>query len=105
MSGILGQADVPAVTETDVYTVGASLVSGVIISICNRNSAVTSVRVSLRKNNEAASDKQYIEYDVSIPAAGVLERTGVILSAGDVVTVYSDTTNVSVNVFGIEEVL
>ena len=46
---------------------------------------------------------EYIEFDATIPARGVLERTGIALQATEKVVVYASTANCSVNVYGLEQ--
>ena len=102
-SGILGQSAPSATTNTSVYTVPASTLSVVNVNILNRStSAAAVVRLALAASG-APTDAEYIEYDVSIPKGGVLERTGLALNASKQVVVYSSTADVSVNVYGIEQ--
>ena len=100
-TGRLGASDVSATTNTTVYTCPADTYSVVAVNICNRGSATAALRIAL-----AASDTptaaEYIEYDVDVFANNVLERTGIVLSAGQKVVVYSSTANISAVVVGIE---
>jgi hypothetical protein len=48
------------------------------------------------------SDAEYLEFDSTILAKGVLERTGMVLSAGQRVVVYGSNTGISAIVTGIE---
>ena len=103
-SGRLGAADLAATTNTSIYTVPASTVATVSINVANRNAS--SVVIRLMHLNGAIgtlANEDYIEYDVTIAANGVLERTGVIMAATHVIGAYSDTANVSVQVYGWEE--
>lgn len=103
-SGILGtSADLSATTLTTIYTVPTSTFAVASVNITNRNATSVDVRLAL-----AASDTpnaaDYIEYDVSIPANAVLERTGLVLGASQKIVVYSSDANVSVVAYGIETV-
>lgn len=102
-TGRLGTADLSATTVTDVYTVPASTIASMNISVCNRNSTIAKVRLALSDTTVTQGADEYIEYDQAIPANGVLERTGIILDASKIVTAYSDSANVSVVVTGVEE--
>lgn len=100
-SGRFGKANLSANADTDIYTGPTGMVSTVNVSFCNRNSTAVRVRLAVRQGPLATTD--YLEYDAVIPAYGVLERTGIALHAGEVVTVRSDTAAVSVRAHGYEE--
>lgn len=103
-SGRLGAADLAATTNTGVYTAPSGVVATVNVNVCNRNSAAVAVRVAAIDGAIGAiSAEDYIEYDTPIGVNGVLERTGVVLAAGQTIGAYSDTANVSVQVWGWEE--
>ena len=100
-SGILGQEAPAATTNTVVYTVPASTVSVVNISVVNRSGSAITARVALAAASTPQSE-EFIEYNTSIPATGVLERTGVVLDAGKKVVVYASDADTSVSVYGLE---
>jgi hypothetical protein len=103
-SGILGQADLSATTNTLIYTVGANT-AAVTISAVNRNtsnSVYLSVAVGTISNTSAPANSNYIEYNAVLNPYQVLERTGIVLSNGQKVVVYSNAALVAVSVFGIE---
>jgi len=102
-SGRLGTANLAATTDTTIYTVPASTTSYFIINVCNRNATAVGVRIALADTATPGVD-EYIEYDAEIPGNCVLERTGLVLDATKQVVVHSDTTNVSVVVYGNEVV-
>ena len=102
-SGILGQAAPSASTDTSVYTVPASTLSVVNINVLNRSTAnPVDVRIALAASGTPTSS-EYIEYDVTVPAKGVVERTGIALNAGKQVVVYVSTGDTSVSVYGLEQ--
>ena len=102
-SGTLGQSAPSAVTNTTVYTVPATKVATFNINICNR-SYVTAVLVRIAvAASGTPSNSEYIEYEASIPPNGVLERTGIVATAGKLVVVFASTADTSVNVYGFEE--
>lgn len=101
-SGKLGNNDLAATTNTTVYTAPAGVVTTLNVSVCNRNSTAVKVRLAIAAA-AAPATKEYIEYDVSIPANGVLERGGLVMAAGELLVAYSDTANVSVRAHGLEE--
>lgn len=102
-SGILGQANLSATTVTDIYTVPTAKLATVNIMVCNRNASAVVVRLALSTTSVTQATNEFIEYGVTIPAYGVLERTGIMLQAAKIVTAYSDTANVTVIVDGFEE--
>ncbi|MFN7341555.1 MAG: hypothetical protein ACK5VI_10810 [Opitutia bacterium] len=98
----LAAADLVAATNTTVYTVPTNRRAVFTISLCNRNAtAQRLVRVALQ--NGALSNSDYIEYDAILPAGGVLERSGVMLTSGQVLMARADAADVSCVVYGIEE--
>lgn len=100
-NGRFGKADLAAATDTDIYTVPASTVATVTVAFVNRTAASIAARLAVR--SAALADTDYLEYDASIPANGVLERTGIVLSAGEIITVHAAAAGVSVRVHGFEE--
>jgi hypothetical protein len=100
-TGILGTADLAATTNTALYVVPADTFTVANLTMCNRNSTAVTVRVALSATGTPA-DSEYIEYDVEIPAKGVLERTGLVLDATKNIVVYSSATGVNAVTYGIE---
>jgi len=102
-SGILGQAALSASTNTTVYTVPASTHAVVNISVVNRSSAAAAaVRLALSTTG-SPGNAEWIEYDVSVPKNGVLERTAISLNASKNIVAYTAGSDVSVSVYGIEQ--
>ena len=101
-SGILGQSNPSAGVDTTVYTVPADTVAYANLNVVNRGSATSTVRIALSATGTPLI-AEYVEYNAEIAANGVLERTGFALQAGKKVVVYSDTADVSVAVYGVEE--
>ena len=101
---VLGQNDLAATTNTDVYTVPAStetIISTIIIA--NRTGSAESYRIAIRPNGATLADEHYIAYDVPIPANDSTTITlGITLDAADVLTCYASAVDLSVNVFGTE---
>ena len=101
---ILAQAAPSATTNTDVFTVGAGKqVVLSTITVANRSTSSASYRIALRKNGATLSNEQYVAYDVTVAANDTTAMTlGITLGAGDIVTVYTSTSNISFNLFGSE---
>jgi hypothetical protein len=100
-TGRLGVADLSAATNTTLYTVPASTFSVVTISVVNRGASSATIRIAVASSATPA-DSEYIEYDTSLSAKGVLERTGVVLDAGKLLVVRSNSASVNAVVYGIE---
>lgn len=100
-TGILGQEALAATTNTTVYTVPADTFSVVTVNICNRNSNARNVRIALAGTG-TPDNSEYIEYDTEIQGNGVLERGGIVIGATKNIVAYASSTDVTVNVFGIE---
>lgn len=101
---VLGQSSPAATTPVDIYAVGTGKQTVVsTITICNRASSAAAYRISVRPSGATQAVQHYIAYDAPISANDTIALTlGLSLSATDVVTVYSSTTNLSFNVFGSE---
>jgi len=100
-TGRLGAVDLSAATDTTVYTCPASTFSVVSVSVCNRGSTSATIRVAVAASATPTA-AEYIEYDSTVLAKGVLERTGIVLSAGQVLVVRSSAISVNAVVMGIE---
>lgn len=97
-SGKLGSADLVAATDTLLFTAGVTPQT-FNVRFANRNTAAVKVRVAIGTGaNPAATD--YVDYDVTVPANGILEDTGLVCSSGEKVWVRSDAANVSVRAHG-----
>jgi hypothetical protein len=48
------------------------------------------------------ANSEFIEFDTSLSAKGVLERTGIVIDAGKLLVVRSSATSVNAVVYGIE---
>lgn len=99
--GVLGQADLAASTNTLVYTAITQAAVG--INVLNRTASGVTVRVAIGTiSGSSPTNSNYIEYDALVPANAVLERTGIVLGAGQKVVVYAATTGVTASVYGVE---
>lgn len=97
-SGKLGSADLTATTDTLLFTAG-STPQTFNVRFANRNAASVKVRVAIGTGaSPAVAD--YVDYDVTVLANGILEDTGLVASSGEKVWARSDTENVSVRAHG-----
>lgn len=99
---VLAQLTPSATTETDFYTApSAATVSSIVV--CNRGSSSTTFRISVAVAGAAANNKQYLYYDITIPANDTFIATiGLTLANTDVIRVYAGNSNLSFNAFGVE---
>ena len=101
---VLGQTNPSATTLTNLYIVPASKSATISsVTICNTGSDATTFRISIAIGGEADSPKQYLYYDLPIPANDTFIATiGVTLATTDIVRVYGGNDDLSFNLFGVE---
>jgi hypothetical protein len=103
-TGRLGTANVTTTSDTTVYTVPLATFSVVSVNVVNRSSsAAAQIRIAVA-SSATPGVAEYIEYDASLVANGVLERTGIVMDAGKLLVVQTPTSTptLSVVVYGIE---
>ena len=101
-TGILGNSDLNAATDTIVYTVPENTFSVVSVNLCNRNSAnPADVRLAI-SDSGTPTNAEFIEFDSELIANGVIERSGIVIQSDKNIVVRASTNDVSVNVYGIE---
>ena len=102
--GYLGKTKLAANINTAVYSVPAGKFTTANVAMCNIGDASAKIRLAIVDGAVAdLADEDYIEYGVDIPAGGVLERTGLTLSAGETVVAWADKNTIVVRVHGYEE--
>lgn len=100
-SGILGQI-VGTGSEADVYTVPSSTLAVVNVSIINNDSSNNeTVVLRLVNSGDTSAAKHNLE-NMSVVSNGVVERTAIVMGAGDKLTMNA-SSDVSISVYGIEE--
>ena len=100
-TGRLGTADLAAGTNTTLYTVPADTFAVVTVSVCNRGATASNIQLAV-SSTATPTAAEYLEFDTSLSAKGVLERTGVVIDAGKFLVVRSSAVNVNAIVYGIE---
>lgn len=107
-TGLLGKAAPAANTWTAVYTVTAAKTATANIRVVNRD-LVNSITLRLAicppgyTAPAAPASADYIEpVDLVLPAGGVLEESGMAMSAGEVVSVFGSAATYTVRVHGFE---
>jgi hypothetical protein len=100
-TGRLGAFDLVASTATTLYITPSGTFTIATVSICNRSSSTVTVRLAIALA-DTPLDSEWLEYETAIPSKGVLERTGLVLSAGTKLVVRSSAVSVNAVAFGIE---
>lgn len=100
-TGKLAGVNITAGTDTQIYECPAATFAVVTVSVCNRGNSASLIRLTV-SNDFPPGDTDYIEFDTSLSANGVLERTGIVLAAGQKISARSSSATVSIVVYGIE---
>ena len=100
-SGVYGKSDLTAATWTEIVAPPASGVKVTTLNIVNRTDANRKIRVALSADT-TITDDEYIEYNVVLPANGVLERTGIVCSANNGLYVWADGASVTAVAYGMD---
>lgn len=104
-TGLLASSNLNTTGDTVVYTAPGSAGTYVVakIFLCNRNNATVQVRLGLGNSGETSlGNTNAIEFDVSIPPYGVLERGNIMLGVSQRILARTGTAGVSVAVCGVE---
>lgn len=117
MSGTLGSLTTTAATSIEkssydtqaqlLYSVPTSGVAFASVSISAVNAGTETALLSVwikrhADGNTTFTDKQLIEFKVSLAVGVVLERSGLLVSAGDKIYLKSSKAGVNINAYGIE---
>ena len=101
---ILGQLAPSAMALEDLYECTSD--EGCTVStifVCNRSSSTSKFRISIANGGAVDAVKQYLYYDVELPANDTFASTvGISLTKTDIIRVYSESGNLSFSAFGME---
>lgn len=105
--GNLGSVSPGATTAADLYAGGAvpagRKATGT-LTVCNTNATDVTIRFAIVNGAiGTVATKDYREYETTVIARGVLEKTAIPVAAGYHLLVYASATNVAFNFDGIEE--
>ncbi len=103
MSGRLGKVEAGNGSFTTLYAVPSSAdvaTCNVLVSNTNTTSAKITIAIST-STTPAATD--YISYNYDIPPNGVLERTALVLSPGEIVLVSSNSAGMICRAHGYQK--
>ncbi len=101
-SGRLGAVDLSATTNATVYTVPSGKSASVTITVCCRSTTGAAIRLALSATGTPSAG-EWLEYDTVLGYSGIIEHSGIVLSATQNVVAYSTNANVNVMVVGVEE--
>ena len=101
-SGVYGKQDVTASTWTEVVAAPTSGIKVVTLSVANRTGSAINISVALRDAAGNVTDADHLESGVSLPANGVLERTGIVLDTSNGLHVYAGATGISAVAYGMD---
>jgi hypothetical protein len=103
-TGRLNTANITTTSNTTVYTVPATTFSVVSVNVVNRSSSAAAlIKIAVASSATPGLD-EWIEFESSLVANGVLERTGIVMKTGELIVVQTPTSTpaLSVVVYGIE---
>jgi len=101
-SGVFAKLNIAAATWTTLVAPAPSGTFKVAtVNLCNRTSSDIKVRIALAASTTVA-DTDYIEYDTTIVANGVLERTGILIDSTFGIQVYAATAGITAAAYGID---
>jgi hypothetical protein len=100
-TGKLAGTTLASATYTEIYTVPSGNFAVVTVNILNKSASSRQVRLTVSNAFPPTAD-DYLEYDTTILASSVLERTGIVLSAGQKISGRSSGTDTTFVVMGIE---
>ena len=100
-TGRLAASDLSAATLTTVYECPADTYTVASISICNRGANATAISLAVAEA-DTPTNGEYIEFETGLLAKNVLERTGIVLAAGQRIVALSSEASTSAVVVGIE---
>ena len=99
--GRLAAVDISAGINTLIYTVPERTGEfSATLNICNRNDSDVVIRFAIVDGVLAdLADEDWIEYDVTIRAGGLIERSELKMKPGQSIIGYSDSGNVNFQVW------
>lgn len=102
-SGVQGKIALSATTNTTITTgPAAGRMRTVSVNFCNSSATARTIRLIVAATPTTPATTDYLEYDFSLPAYGVLERTGIVLNAGIGIGAYASGAGINVVCYGVD---
>lgn len=98
----LAAANLSATVDTALYTVPVNTRTTLSLSLCNRDAAQVQVRIAITTGS-APTNADYLDYDLPLNGNDSYERSGIILTAAQVLYVRTSIATVSAVCWGVEE--
>lgn len=89
---------------TSVYTCPSNTTAFLTVNISNRTAGTVTTNINL-SNNSSENLGGYIEFTSPIAANQALEKTGIVLSAGQQILISASSTSTTYVIFGYERTL
>ena len=87
-------------TDTTIFQPGPGVAGSYTVSLANRTSAAINVRLGLSASGTVDWTTDSLEFDVSLPANGVIERSGIAVGNPNALHARASATGVTFVVFG-----
>lgn len=100
-TGVLGQSNPAANTNTTVYTVTTGLTGSTSVTISNLDGLPALVSFAVSATGTPAAS-EWVFFDKLIPGYSSIEKSGIVAQAGKNFVVIATTANVAVSVYGYE---
>lgn len=103
-NGVLARGMTQAGSYADLYVVPADVVfTTASINCCNIGNSDATVRIAIA-NSEIPGPADHVDFNSVIPAnGGILERTCITCSPGEHILIFSDSPDVAVRIYGLEQ--
>lgn len=99
---LFGQAAIPAAINFTLFTVAPFKEASFTLNLCNTSAAPITVRVAKAAAGTPVAG-EHVEYEASIPAYGVLERAGMVLTAAKNLVIRASAVGIDANAWGYEK--
>lgn len=103
MAGFNTAYDLVAATNTTLRTITTGKDASYSVNFVNRNTMPVTITFAMSCTTATPSNAELSMVDMIIPENGVLERTGLVATAGKFVVAKSSHANVSVQIYGFED--
>jgi hypothetical protein len=104
-SGLYGQLNLSASTWTQLVAAPSSgRMKSVSVNLVNTTGSACTIRLAVSTAPTGPSNTDYLEYGYTLPAYGMLERTGIVLSPSYGIGVWASAAGVNANAWGIEDI-